>query len=278
MPADRPVAGPPVLAGLTDEAAHDLPGQLAVLDELGWSAVELRAVDGVPVAELDDRRFTEVAKTLSDRGVRVVCLASRIGNWARPVSAPFEDDLAELDVLAGRCGELGTRYVRIMSYPNDGLPERRWRDRVVARVAVLADAAEAAGVVLLLENCSGWAGSRADRALELLDAVGSPALKLLFDTGNGVAHGYDGYALLEEVLPHVVHVHVKDAVGDRFVAPGQGAARVADCVKLLRANGYQGAWSLEPHVSLLPHAPDGLAPGAAAAFVEAGRAMARLLR
>ncbi|MEU6148774.1 sugar phosphate isomerase/epimerase family protein [Actinosynnema sp. NPDC047251] len=271
-------AGGPVLAGITDEAAPDLPGQLAVLAELGWSAIELRSVDTVPVAALSDRRFTEVAKTLSDHGVRAVCLASGIGGWARPVSTPFEHDLAEFDTLARRCGELGTRYIRIMSYPNSGLPETRWRDRVVARIGVLAEAAETAGVVLLHENCSGWAGTSAERALELLDAVRSPALKLLFDTGNGVAHGYDGLALLEKVLPHVVHVHVKDAVGGRFVAPGQGAARVADCVKLLRDNGYQGTWSLEPHVSLVPHQAGALAAGAPAAFVAAGRAMARLLR
>ncbi|MEU4804119.1 sugar phosphate isomerase/epimerase family protein [Actinosynnema sp. NPDC023587] len=279
MPVEHPPARPgEVLAGITDEAAHDLPGQLAVLAELGWSAIELRTVDTVPIAELDDHRFTGIAKTLADHGVHVVCLASRIGGWGRPVSTPLEHDLAELDTLARRCGELGTRYIRIMSYPNCGLPEARWRDRVVARIAVLAEAAENAGVVLLHENCSGWAGTDAGRALELLDEVRSPALKLLFDTGNGVAHGYDGYALLEKVLPHVVHVHVKDAVGDRFVAPGQGAARVADCVKLLRDNGYRGAWSLEPHVALVPHRAGVLAADAAGAFVAAGRAMAHLLR
>ncbi|MEV0678916.1 sugar phosphate isomerase/epimerase family protein [Actinosynnema sp. NPDC050436] len=277
MPADP--AGPgEVLAGITDEAAPDLPGQLAVLAELGWSAVELRTVDTVPVAELDDRRFARVAEALSDRGVRVVCLASRIGGWSRPVSTPFEHDLAELDTLVRRCGQLGTRYVRVMSYPNCGLPEARWRERVIARIGVLAEVAEAAGVVLLHENCSGWAGTDADRALELLEEVRSPALGLLFDTGNGVAHGYDGFALLEKVLPHVAHVHVKDAVGDRFVPPGQGAARVADCVKLLRDNGYRGAWSLEPHLCAVPHRGGVPAVGASAAFVRAGRAMARLLR
>jgi sugar phosphate isomerase/epimerase len=268
----------PVLAGITDEAAPDLAGQLAVLAELGWEHVELRTVDGRAVADLDDDGFAVVAKTLAAHEVRVVCLDSRIGGWARPICTPFEDDLAELDVLLRRCAELGTRYVRIMSYPNAGLSERRWRDRVITRVAMLAELAEAAGVVLLHENCSGWAGASAERALDLLAAVDNPALKLLFDTGNGVAHGYDGYALLREVVAHVEHVHVKDAVGDRFVPPGSGAARVADCVALLRANGYRGAWSLEPHVWLRPHESGVLAADAAPAFVAAGRAMAGLVR
>ncbi|GAA1285847.1 sugar phosphate isomerase/epimerase family protein [Saccharothrix xinjiangensis] len=268
----------PVLAGITDEAGPDLATQLAVLAKLGWSHVELRTVDGRAVADLDDAAFAAVAGALAGRGVRVVCLDSRIGGWARPVDTPFPVDLAELEVLLRRCAELGTRYVRIMSYPNRGLPERRWRDEVVGRVSRLAERAARAGVVLLHENCSGWAGTSAERALELLAAVDNPAVRLLFDTGNGAAHGYDGYALLREVVGHVAHVHVKDAVGGRFVPPGTGGARVADCVALLRAHGYRGAWSLEPHVSLRPHESGVLAPGAAAAFVAAGRAMAGLLR
>ncbi|WNV82866.1 sugar phosphate isomerase/epimerase family protein [Umezawaea sp. Da 62-37] len=267
-----------VLAGITDEAAPDLAGQLAVLAELGWSTVELRTVDGLAVADLDDRHFARVASELADRDVRVVCVASRIGGWARPVTAPFEDDLAELDVLARRCADLGTRYVRIMSYPNDGLDEPRWRERVLDRVVALAEVAEAAGVVLLHENCSGWAASDADRMLELVDAAPGSSLRLLFDTGNPVAHGYDGYEVLRRIAPHVAHVHVKDARGTEFVDPGTGEARVLDCVRLLRSVGYAGGWSLEPHVALQPHRSDRLADGAPEAFVRAGRAMARLLR
>ncbi|MFF5099139.1 sugar phosphate isomerase/epimerase family protein [Actinosynnema sp. NPDC000082] len=268
----------PVLAGITDEAASDLHGQLAVLAELGWSAIELRTVDGVAVADLSDEVFAGVVDALGAAGVRAVCLDSRIGNRARPVTGPFERDLAELEVLLRRCAELGTRYVRIMSYPNDGLAEPLWRARVVSRVRELAVRAEVAGVVLLHENCSGWAGASAERALELMSEVDSPALRLLFDTGNPVAHGYDGLAALAQLARHVEHVHVKDAVGERFVDPGTGDARVAECVELLRANGYQGAWSLEPHVAPRPRESAGPPVGASAAFVSAGRAMSRLLR
>ncbi|WP_177154279.1 sugar phosphate isomerase/epimerase family protein [Actinosynnema pretiosum] len=270
--------GAGTLAGITDRAASDLPGQLAALAELGWSAIELRAVGGVAVADLGDEAFAGVVAALGEAGVRAVCLDSRIGDRTRPVTGPFEQDLAELEVLLRRCAELGTRYVRIASYPNDGLAEPLWRARVLSRVRELAVRAEVAGVVLLHENCSGWAGTSAERALELLSEVGSPALGLLFDTGNPVVHGYDGLAALELLAPHVEHVHVKDVVGGRFVEPGTGDARVAECVELLRARGYRGAWSLEPHVAARPHGSVELPEGASAAFVSAGRAMSRLLR
>nr|CEL19850.1 xylose isomerase domain protein TIM barrel [Kibdelosporangium sp. MJ126-NF4]CTQ97074.1 xylose isomerase domain protein TIM barrel [Kibdelosporangium sp. MJ126-NF4] len=267
-----------MLAGIADEAGHDIATQTAVLSQLGWPAIELRTVDRIPVAELTDEQFAAVARTVAANGLRVICLASRIGCWGRPVTSPFERDLAELDVLARRADMTGARYIRIMSYPADGVAERVWRTQVIARISVLADRAERYGVTLLHENCSGWAGTRADRMLELLDEVASPALKLLFDTGNGTAHGYDGLSLLREIVSHVEHVHVKDGTEDGFTIPGEGNARVSDCVRLLRDSGYRGAWSLEPHTAVLPHESDELAEDAPARFVAAGRAMARLVR
>lgn len=272
MPSD------PVLAGITDEAAYDIDGQISVLSALGWQAIELRSVDQIAVADITDERFAAVAAALSDNGLRVVCLASRIGGWARPITTQFRHDLTELDVLARRARSIGTRYLRIMSYPNDGLSNPDWRTHAIARIAVLADRAEKHGVTLLHENCSGWAGTSAERMLELLDEVASPALKLLFDTGNGVAHGYDGFELLADIVDHVEHVHIKDADEHGFTLPGEGAARVADCVKLLRASGYSGAWSLEPHLAIKPHEPGVLARDAVPTFLAAGRAMAGLVR
>ncbi|MCA1191927.1 sugar phosphate isomerase/epimerase [Saccharopolyspora sp. 6V] len=269
----------PRLAGIGDEAAADLTGQLAAVRRLGWRSIELRTVDGVPLADLDEPDRRRTARQLRAAELDVVCLASRIGNWARPITAPFEDDLRELDVLAEQCRELGSRYVRIMSYPNDGLPEPEWGARARERVAKLAERAAELDVVLLHENCAGWAATDADRALRLLAEV--PSLRLLFDTGNGVEHGYHAPDLLRPLIGHVAHVHVKDATGSpgavMYVPPGEGGSRVADCLRLLLNSGYEGAYSLEPHLVARPH--DGVRADETAAdrFVDAGRALERLL-
>ncbi|WP_406689877.1 sugar phosphate isomerase/epimerase family protein [Saccharopolyspora sp. ID03-671] len=267
------------LAGIGDEAGASLPEQIAAITELGWPGIELRTVDGVALAELDSSRFQRVRRAVEAAGLRVVCLDSRIGNWARPITAPPADDLRELDVLADRCAALGTRYVRIMSYLADGLDEAEWRDRVLERIALLGDRAARHGVVLLHENCSGWAGSDPARMLRLVDA-GGPCLRLLFDVGNGVEHGYDAFEVLQRVLPHVEHVHVKDAVGvpgrAEYVLPGDGDARVHDCLRLLLDHGYSGALSLEPHLVTRPH--EGVAGSDPGPFLRAGRRLERMLR
>ncbi|MFW6640940.1 sugar phosphate isomerase/epimerase family protein [Nocardiopsis algeriensis] len=274
----------PVFAGIGDEAAPDLAGQLAALAELGWDLLELRSVDGVPVAAMDERAFARAVQEIGDAGVRVVAVDSRIGNWSRPATGDFAPDLAEWEVLVRRCALLGTRLVRIMSYPSGGLDDAEWGRRVRLRLRELARRAEDAGLVLAHENCAGWAGESAERALDLLDAVDSPALRLLFDTGNGIAHGYGAPDMLHALVEHVVHVHVKDAVagsgGDAdYVPPGAGESGVAECLETLAAHGYTGALSLEPHLHMRPHLrASGTDPGRGdhGAFVSAGRALERL--
>ncbi|WP_410586196.1 sugar phosphate isomerase/epimerase family protein [Amycolatopsis sp. lyj-23] len=269
------------LAGIGDEAAPDLDGQLAAVRTLGWDALELRTVDGHAVADLDRAGRDRLVRAVHAAELTVVCLDSRIGGWAGSVLDPLDRDTAELSALAGLGAELGTPFVRIMSYPNAGLPEDAWRRAVVERIRVLADLAAEAGITLLHENCAGWAATSAERGLELLDAVGSPALRLLFDVGNGVAHGYDAPALLAELLPFVAHVHVKDAVdgeaGPVYTLPGDGRARVADCLRLLRSGGYTGALSLEPHLVTRPHEGRWADSAGASPFVAAGRRLAKLV-
>lgn len=274
----------PVLAGIGDEAAPGLDGQLAALAELGWTGLELRSVDGVPIAALRERAFDRIAGRVREAGVDVVAVASGIGDWSRPVTGDFTRDLDELDVLARRCAVLGTRLVRVMSYTSGALPEAEWGARARARLRRLARRAEDAGLVLVHENCAGWAGDDARRARELLVEADSPALRLLFDTGNGVAHGYDALELLRPLADHVAHVHVKDAVTGPggevgYVLPGAGASDVAGCLELLAAHGYTGALSIEPHLHLRPHLrAAGTDPGRGdhAAFVAYGRELERL--
>jgi L-ribulose-5-phosphate 3-epimerase len=260
MPSAPPRVPRSRLAGIGDEAALDLTGQIEVHEELMWTRLELRTVDGVALADLPEHDLAQIADRLSEADLTVPCLDSRIGGWARPISCPFERDMAELKKLAWFAKLCGARFIRIMSYPNDGLDEEVWRDEVIFRIGELAEWAAGHDVVLLHENCSGWAGRSAERALTLMEQVGGQALRLLFDIGNPVAHGYAGLDYLREILPWVRHVHVKDARrvadgddGVSFVLAGKGSADVAECIATLLRSGYQGVLSIEPHTGVRPH-------------------------
>ncbi|MGW9553240.1 sugar phosphate isomerase/epimerase family protein [Nocardiopsis sp. NPDC055551] len=275
----------PRLAGIGDEAAPGLSSQLTAVRELEWDLLELRTLDRVPLAALSEADFASAAERIRAAGVEVVAVAAKIGDWSRPITGDFALDVAELDVLARRCAVLGTRTVRIMSYPSGGSNEPEWRREVRTRVRELVRRAEDAGLVLAHENCAGWAGEDADRALDLISHVDSPALRILFDTGNGVAHGYDAAAMLRPLVEYVTHVHVKDAIAapdgeTAYVAPGEGEAGVEECLAILAGHGYRGALSIEPHLRLRPHlGAQGIDPGRGeeAAFVEYGRTLEKLV-
>ncbi|WP_313427903.1 sugar phosphate isomerase/epimerase family protein [Siminovitchia terrae] len=248
---------PFTLSGLSDEAGPSLDQQIRAHLELGWEELELRSLHGVPFYKWDDATFDDVQKRLTSAGLRVSAVASCIANWQRPITAPFHHDVEELKVISERMQTLGAMYVRVMSYPNDGLSEDEWHDRVIWRMHLLTEEARASGIVLLHENCSGWGGASAENTLYLLKEINSPALRLLFDIGNGISYRYDAHQFLQKVWPYVEHVHVKDGVLEHheviYTLPGKGQSKVRECIEWLIDHQYRGILAIEPHLHLIPH-------------------------
>lgn len=248
--------------GIADEGGESLAAQLACHRALGWNTLELRSIDGLPLARLGQQQLDAVCAAIADSGFTVPVLDSQIGNWRSDITDPFAADVQELTLLARLARPLGSCMVRIMSYPNQrpgqALDETAWHREVFRRLTALAKQAADQGLVLVHENCSGWGGQSLAHTLRLLDAVAHPSLQLLFDLGNGPAYSYEAGAWLEKVWPRVAHVHVKDALRDdqgqvRYTLPGEGDCRVRESITFLHARGYTGQWSIEPHLALIPH-------------------------
>ncbi|EHN73185.1 hypothetical protein SMCF_7391 [Streptomyces coelicoflavus ZG0656] len=245
------------ILGIGDEGASALADQIGLHRELGWSAIELRTVDGSGLHDIPVETHQRHAAALREAGIGVPVLDTPVGGWAYDVSRPVSDDLRMLETYAEIGRLYGSDRMRVMSYPNDGRSEAEWRREVLKRMAALATTAGELGVTLLHENCHGWAATDPVKSLDMLAEVGSPHLTLLFDTGNGVSYGYDSVEFLTPVVSHVGHVHLKDSAlfgGEpAFVGLGEGDSRVAECVAVLERAGYTGLYSIEPHLHLVPH-------------------------
>ena len=184
-------------SGIADESGKPLETQIRAHTELGWKHIEVRNVNDTTLAFADEKEFDQIRAALQKAGLQVSCFASQIANWARDIQGPFELDVDELKRAIPRMRKMGTPFIRIMSYANKNkLPEAQWRDEAVRRIRELAKMAEDGGVTLVHENCDGWGGLGPKQTLELLKVVGSPALKLVFDTGNTVHHGQDVMGIL----------------------------------------------------------------------------------
>jgi len=126
------------------------------------------------------------------------------------------------------------------------------RDEVLRRMAQLAKAAEETDVVLVHENEKDIYGDIPRRCLDIVESVGSPNLKVAWDAANFVQVGVrpftEGYALLR---PHLEYVQIKDALltTGEVVKSGEGDGEVVETIRELRSDGFDGFFSLEPHLS-----------------------------
>ncbi len=274
-------------SGIADEAGKSIGVQVKAQQELGFGHIELRTIDGVNCTSLPDEAFEGVVETVRGAGLEVSCFASQLGNWARPISGDFETDVRELLGAAARMRRFGTRCIRCMSWPNDprsAWPDGAWRAEVIRRMRELARIAEDHDVVLVHENCDGWGGQSPVHTLELVREVDSPNFKLVFDTGNPVEHGQDGWEYYRAVKDHIVYVHIKDytEVDGRKSAcfAGDGRGKVKEILSDLIAGGYAGGVSIEPHLAAVIHlAQDARDPQEAyRLYVEYGRRAAALVR
>jgi hypothetical protein len=61
-----------------------------------------------------------------------------------------------------------------------------YADEVIKRLKVIVKMAEGGGVLCVMENCDNWGGLSFEHILKIMDAIKSPSLKLVYDTGNPV--------------------------------------------------------------------------------------------
>ncbi len=250
--------------GFADEAEKSLAGQIATLEEAGWNAIELRLIGGKNICDHTDEEWAAVKEALGARGITIVGFGGQIGNWARPVTSDFSRDLDELRRVAPRMREVGAKFLRIMSWPNDKetpLSREDWKAEVVRRLRELAPIAESEGMILAHENCSGY-GESPEGYLELAAAVNSPAFKLIIDTGNNSLHHNSNEATwdyYQKCRDEIVHVHIKSAKpnpegGDWITCHVDEDPVQRRILEDLHRSGYDGWLSIEPHLKAAIHA------------------------
>jgi len=262
------------LSGFGDEIDADPAIQVAVLQALGASAIEVRSAWGVNVVDLDEDQRAGLHRLFQERGQTVSAIASPIGKVA--VDEPVEHEVERLGRAIAAAHALGTTNIRIFSFYFEGRAPEAVRDDVLVRMRALADLAEREGVTLLHENEKDIYGDVPERVLDIVESVGSPALRLAWDNANYVQCGVkpftDGWA---QLAPYVDYLQVKDALrADSSVVPaGEGDGELLETLTALRDAGYSGYASLEPHLSDFTNLGGFSGP---AAFGRAGRAFRTL--
>lgn len=297
------------LTGFADEAGSCIDTQIKATVELGWKNIELRAIGEKNLATISDAEFDELCEKLETAGVNINCFGSGIANWQRSPRSDedFAASIKELKDAIPRMHKLGTKIVRGMSFKlldGERFDSPELEKIIFNKVNVLAQMCADAGIIYGHENCMNYAGQSYLHTLRLLENVKSDSLKLIFDTGNPVFTfrriGTEPYTLqnafefYKNVREHIHYVHIKDGVAIgmkagyelpdmRFTFAGDGSGFVQQIVTDLLKNGYDGGFSIEPHVATVFHDDDNQDDSALAAqrkyqtYIEYGRKFEKLL-
>ena len=181
------------------------PGCFAVAKDIG--------LDGVQVSlgtEADDMqlRRPEIQKTyLAEsraQGVAIASLAIGTLNAIPYKSDPRTEQWVNdsIDV----CQALDVKVVLLAFFGKGDLRgDPKGVDEVVTRLKRVAPKAEKAGVILGIES---WLSAQAH--LDIIDRVGSPAVKVYYDVGNSHLRGYDIYQEIRLLGDHICEFHAKD--------------------------------------------------------------------
>lgn len=245
----------PTLSVITDEISSDLDHALHVCDELGISTVELRTIGGTNIVELDDEAVSSIQASLDRHGCSVVCIASpflKCDFWGDDNEA-HATQLAILRRSIEIAHGLGAPIVRAFNFWRADEPASL-REPALAALEEATAICRTAGVKLGLENEHACTAATGEEAAWFLDRITDQTLGAIWDPGNEAVVGSDpwpsGY---EAVRERIHHIHLKDpraiSTDPTFVVMGEGALDYVAQFRALAADRYDGALSLETHVS-----------------------------
>ncbi len=240
------------LSAFADEISPDLNEQVAVLQSEHIHFLDLRGAWGTNVLDFSDAQVDQIRRTLDMHGMAVSAIASPIGKV--PIDTPFDEHFRRLERAIALAQVFSTPYIRIFSfYPPASAKNdpAEWRDEGLSRLREMTARARAEGITLLHENEKDIYGDTIARCVDLLMSINDPHFQAILDPANFIQCGQIAYpAGYEAVHPWLRYVHVKDARSDgSVVAAGEGMAHWPDLLQRLREDGYDGFFSLEPHLA-----------------------------
>lgn len=242
----------------------------ARIRELGFGAVQF-AFSSIAETEYTPNGQIEMPKEIpyaavvaADRAAAKYDLPIEVVNgtfnMAHPDASVRVEGLRRFEILLEASADLGAKYISLCSgsrnvehlwtWSCENDTDEAWAD-MYETMAAAVEMAEKAGITLAIESEAANIIDTPENARRLMDAIGSPNLKMILDCANlfhrGVAHTENVHMVLENAFKQygkdIVIVHGKDireGDGIDFCGTGLGIIDFAYTAELLKAAGYTG--------------------------------------
>lgn len=238
------------LSGFADEISKDFDEQCELIEELGMRFLEFRSAWGINVLDLSPEQLQDARRILKRHNLKVSSIGSPIGKIF--IDEDFDSHLDRARHAVAVAEFFEAPFIRIFSFfMREGVNPDDHRDEVLRRMRALALEAERGNVVMVHENEKDIYGDIPRRCADIIESVGSPNLRAAWDAANFVQVGvrpYDeGWSVIR---PHLAYMQIKDAIAatGEVVTAGKGDGQMVQTIRALKADGFEGFFSLEPHL------------------------------
>lgn len=233
-----------ILAGHTNSYhTYNLDEALNGIAKAGFKYVELSAVKGwtehVPL-DASDAQIAEIKARLA-----------RLGLTPSSLSGHSDLTTAEGVVVGKQAVDLCQKFgLTLMNTAIGGhYSEDEDKGAFMGHIHELADYAAERGITIGLE-VHGDIMATGKMSIPLMQEIGRENVGINYDTANCVFYGgVQAVDELREVVPYLVHVHLKDKIGGarvwNFPGVGEGEVDFAAILKILAEEGYTGPTSVE---------------------------------
>ncbi len=236
------------ISGFSDEISSSVTEQFDALTRLGIKYFEPRGIDGKNISELTDKEAYALKEKMDSYGIKASSIGSPIGKIK--ITEDFEPHFELFKRVVRIAKILGTKYIRMFSFYADGDWDASKREEVISRLSSFIAYAQKNDVILLHENEKDIYGDNMERCLDLMRTLYCDNFKAVFDPANFVQCGQDTKKCYDMLKDYVEYMHIKDAYTDsgKVVPAGKGDGNVAYIVGSLVQSGYDGFFSMEPHL------------------------------
>jgi len=238
------------LSAFTDEISPDLNEQIGICKENHVTHFELRGVYGKNVLDFDKALRQEIKTKLAENGMAVICIGSPIGKVK--INEPWAAHFERFKIAVETAEFFSAPFIRVFSYYSpDGGNILEHRDEVLRRFGEKLAYIKDRPMILVHENEKAIYGEKGRQCLDLMKTINSPKLKSAFDFANFVQAGEKPLDNWPALKPYSVHIHIKDALlkDGKVVPAGQGDGQMEPILIDLHTSGYDGFFSLEPHLA-----------------------------
>lgn len=236
------------LGVITDEVTQDIFEAAAFCQKHGLDCMEVRSVNDHSPFDFTDKDIEDIKAAAKKYNLSVCAISAPLYKCDIDDDAAVAAHQSNFELCAKRAKELGAKYIRGFDFWDNGSS----LDVRAKKYNKIAEICEKHDIICVIEADPSVHSNTPHKTAELVKAINSPYIKVLFDPGNEVwvnekasADAYDA------VKPYLAHIHIKDAdiIDGKpdAVKVGTGLVDYKTLFEKLIVDGYSGAVMLETH-------------------------------